>query len=299
MPKYAFTFKKDDIFVEFFTSDKDVVERQFQVWVANADEYAKGVAKKDFKPVKIQPIVEEIEEVTEEVISEPVFENFIPTQEAESVEQQEEFVFETQEEQIQPEAQEELSVQQEQPTEAAIEAKSDDLSFTIEAKEQQPETETESTTETKEESQILEQASSLLKTINTIQNSTEMEEQIEETPVFEQVLEKSIESPTFEPSVGNKDQIFLNLIKSKNTVDKFHYLMITAYYLSEFEKLERFSLKQINSKLMQNLATVIDHATLQEAINHDLVELVPDLTGTSEVAEYRLTNQGEEFFVKI
>ena len=41
MSKYTFTFKKDDIFVEFSSEDKDVIERQFQIWVNNADQYVK------------------------------------------------------------------------------------------------------------------------------------------------------------------------------------------------------------------------------------------------------------------
>lgn len=146
---------------------------------------------------------------------------------------------------------------------------------------------------------VFEQASSLLKTINTIQNQAVEEIKVEEKPAetadFDAVLEKSIENPTFEPSKV-KDQVFLNLINSKNTMDKFHYLMITAYYLSEFEKMERFSIKQINAKLMNNLSEVIDHTMLQEAINQGFIELIPDLTGTSDIGEYRLTPVGEDFF---
>lgn len=47
---------------------------------------------------------------------------------------------------------------------------------------------------------------------------------------------------------------------------------------------------------MQNLSAVIDHVTLQEAINQNFIELIPDLTGVSEVGEYRLTPKGEDFF---
>ena len=49
MSRYTFTFKKDDIFVEFTTEDKEVVERQFQIWVLNADEYVKSLEKKSYK----------------------------------------------------------------------------------------------------------------------------------------------------------------------------------------------------------------------------------------------------------
>lgn len=233
MPKYTFTFKKDDIFVEFTTTDKETVERQFQIWVANADEYAKNMPAKTSKPAA-KPVVAEENKFIEPKTVEP---------------------------EIKATAEEFAPVKESQP-------------------------------------EVLDQASTLLKTINTIQETGNREQETEKTaPManFEDVLEKSIENPTFEP-VKTQDKLFLNLVNSKKTTDKFHYLIITAYYLAEFEKLQRFSLKQINSKMMQNLSEVIDHATLQEAINQGFIEVVPDLTGISDVAEYKLTLAGEEFF---
>lgn len=227
MSKYTFTFKKGNISVDFSTTDQEVVERQFQIWVNAADEYAKTHPKTTAKP---QPT--EVKEPAPEKKPEP------------------------------------KKVREEKPEKTE---------------------------------QVFDKASSLLKTINNIQEEkgSETTEKKAEPTVpaqnFDEILEKTVENPTFEPQ-RTKDQVFLNLINSKNTLDKFHYLMITAYYLSEFEKKERFSLKQINAKLMQNLSEVIDHSMLQEAINQHFIELVPDLTGTSEVGEYRLTHDGEEFF---
>lgn len=236
MSKYTFTFKKDDIFVDFTTTDKTAVEKQFQIWVNSATEYAQA------HPAKNKDVVEAKPSIPEKKFEAP----------AES-----------------KEVKEVKEVQPVQPKEEPKEV-------------------------------VFEQASSLLKTINNIQNP-----KVEEAPVaenaadavvdFDTLLEKTIENPTFEPTKV-KDQVFLNLINSKNTMDKFHYLMITAYYLSEFEKMQRFSIKQINSKLMNNLSEVIDHTMLQEAINQGFIELLPDLTGTSDVGEYRLTPLGEDFF---
>lgn len=240
MPKYTFTFKKGDIFAEFITTDKEVVERQFQIWVADADDYVKKGSRKSTPS--------------------PTPQTEVKQEKAQEIEQKVETV-------------------QEQSTE-------------------QPE--------------VFDKASSLLKTINIIQEGSseakteevaedkkdakiEKAEEPSETQNFEEILEKTIESPTFEPT-KTQDKVFLNLINSKNTTDKFHYLIITAYYLSEFEKMDRFSLKQINAKLMHNLSEVIDHTTLQEAINQNFIELIPDLTGISEVGEYRLTSAGEDFF---
>jgi len=262
MSKYTFTFKKDNIFVEFTTADRDVVERQFQIWVADADEYARMHKSKPTseKASKAEP-------------KEPK-ETKVPEAEK-SVEQAK----------IEP--------QQEQPIKEAIEKITE-----IEESSSQLTAHGSPI----EEEPVFDKASSLLKTINTIQNEVSTEEiKVEETTQpegkvdFEAVLEKTIDNPTFEPE-KSKDPIFLNLVNSKNTKDKFHYLIMAAFYLSEFEKMERFSLKQINAKLMQNVSAAIDHAMLQDAINQNLIELIPDLTGVSEVAEYRLTRAGEEFF---
>lgn len=257
MSNYTFVFKKDNIVVDFSTTDRDTVEKQFQIWVAAADSYARNHKSK--KPeIKAIPTPPPIIQPNEPVIEQKTIEEKV----VESI--------------VQPEIN--------QP----------------EVRVEQPPQET------------FDKASTLLKTINSIQgvvkeDSIEPELKPEEThsevtaetssdaPDFEAVLEQTIVNPTFEPTKP-RDQVFLNLVKSKNTTDKFHYLMITAYYLSEFEKADRFSLKQINAKLMQNLSEVIDHTTLQEAINQNFVELVPDLTGTSEIGEYRLTVAGEDFF---
>jgi len=242
MPQYTFTFKKDDIFVEFTTTDKEIVEKQFQIWVADADDYAQKQGKGKREKGK-ENSEEERESLHVSRLTSHV-----------------------------------------SPKETAI----------------------------PEQPEVFDKASSLLKTINTIQNEEERgkrekerETETQEDPStiqpfdrstnFDEVLEKTIENPTFEPT-KTQDKVFLNFINSKNTTDKFHYLIITAYYLSEFEKQERFSLKQINAKLMQNLSEAIDHVTLQEAINQNFIELVPDLTGISDVAEYRLTLAGEDFF---
>lgn len=241
MPKYTFTFKKDDIFVEFITTDKETVERQFQVWVADADEHAKNMSGKTSKPA-VKPVQAEEKKVSKPKTIEP---------------------------EIKTTAEEFAPVKEPQP-------------------------------------EVLDQASTLLKTINIMQGTEYIEQETidqaisdkNETNVsedFNKILEQNIENPTFEP-VKTQDKLFLNLVNSKNTTDKFNYLVITAYYLAEFEKLQRFSLKQINSKMMQNLSEVIDHATLQEAINQGFIEVVPDLTGISDVAEYKLTLAGEEFF---
>lgn len=116
---------------------------------------------------------------------------------------------------------------------------------------------------------------------------------------FENILEKSFNAPqtelSFKPSPSiKKDNAFLNYISSRKIERKIDYLLLTAYYFTQYEQKPRFTLKQLNAKLMQNAAIIIDHSVLQEAINRDYIECLPDLTGLVGASEYRLTAYGEK-----
>ena len=116
---------------------------------------------------------------------------------------------------------------------------------------------------------------------------------------FDNLLEKSIQAPqtelSFKPSPSiKKDNAFINFISTKQTDKKIDYLLMTAYYFTQYEQKPRFTLKQLNAKLMQNLALIVDHSVLQEAINRDYIECLPDLTGLVGASEYRLTSYGEK-----
>lgn len=120
--------------------------------------------------------------------------------------------------------------------------------------------------------------------------------------VFDRILEKSMQNPaeelSFKPTPTiKKDSAFLNYITAKKIERKIDYLLYTAYYLTQYEQRPRFTLKQLNTKLMQNIAVIIDHSVLQEAINRDYIECLPDLTGLVGASEYRLTAYGEKFLL--
>lgn len=134
------------------------------------------------------------------------------------------------------------------------------------------------------------------------QEVEEMAPTISEQPqsgVFDNILENSINNPKTEltfkasPSI-KKDNAFLNFINSRKIERKVDYLLLTAYYFTQYEQRPRFTLKQLNAKLMQNIAVIIDHGVLQEAINRDYIECLPDLTGLIGASEYRLTAYGEK-----
>ena len=50
MSKYTFVFKKNDIVVEFITSNKELIEKQMKIWITCASVYAQSQAIKE--PVK-------------------------------------------------------------------------------------------------------------------------------------------------------------------------------------------------------------------------------------------------------
>lgn len=117
--------------------------------------------------------------------------------------------------------------------------------------------------------------------------------------VFDNILENSLNNPKTEltfktsPSI-QKDNAFINYMSSRKIERKIDYLLLTAYYFTQYEQKPRFTLKQLNAKLMQNLAVILDHSALQEAINRDYIECLPDLTGLVGASEYRLTAYGEK-----
>ena len=117
--------------------------------------------------------------------------------------------------------------------------------------------------------------------------------------VFDTILDRSMQSPqselSFKPNPSiKKDNAFLNYISGRKIEKKIDYLLMTAYYFTQFEQKPRFTLKQLNAKLMQNIAIILDHSVIQEAINREYLECLPDLTGVVGASEYRLTAYGEK-----
>jgi hypothetical protein len=117
--------------------------------------------------------------------------------------------------------------------------------------------------------------------------------------VFDTILDRSMQTPqselSFKPNPSiKKDNAFLNYISSRKVDRKIDYLLMTAYYFTQYEQKPRFTLKQINAKLMQNIAIILDHSVVQEAINREYLECLPDLTGVVGASEYRLTAYGEK-----
>lgn len=132
-------------------------------------------------------------------------------------------------------------------------------------------------------------------------NTISLFEEKQDIPVqnFEQALEESINNPKIEV-VEKTDNIsdFSAYLYSYNPQSPLDFLIITAMYILNTENKELFSIKQINAKLVPLNNEPITHAVIEEAINQNLIKIVPDLTGTSEFTEYTLTQDGEGYFIE-
>lgn len=122
-------------------------------------------------------------------------------------------------------------------------------------------------------------------------------------PDFDEILDKSVNNPqtelSFKPNPTiKKDNAFLNYMANRTISRRVDYLLLTAYYFTQYEQKPRFTLKQLNAKLMQNLAIILDHSVIQEGINRDYIECLPDLTGIVGASEYRLTSYGEKVLLE-
>ena len=239
MSVYSFKITKGKYILSLSTSDKELVEEQFALWVRKASEYVQKHKVQQCKDMVSNQINTE-KEITQKKIDEQL--RRMPK--AEPVEEQ-------------------------TIKEASREEKSKNLDIFYAPPKKEEEYKT------------------------TINNS------VNEGGVFDNILEKSINTPqtelSFKPSPSiKKDNAFMNFISSRNVEKKIDYLLLTAYYFTQYEQKPRFTLKQLNAKLMQNIAVIIDHSVLQEAINRDYIECLPDLTGLVGASEYRLTAYGEK-----
>ncbi len=291
---YKFTFKKDDIFVEFDTTDREALARQFQIWVtcASVYTYQQQRLKEEIQPSQTQIKNEEVKATPSQMT--PVQVELQPEPYVLSIEQ----VVQPKEEKVE-EHRVTLNDLQNNPKADIEEFKSSEESLTLEEKKQEIAKTVEHVGE------IGSYLDSLYNIEGTTVNTLEIfKEKIEEegdfsnkSADFDKILELSMNAVSETETEIKKDDRFLKILNVKNVSSKLEYLIVTAYYLSEFEKLDKFTLKLINAKLMQNIKEAVDHNVLQEAIDNGLVEVLPSLPNIANSVEYRLTNAGEEAFL--
>jgi len=293
---YKFTFKKDDIFVEFDTTDREALARQFQIWVTCASVYT---YQKQRLQEEIQPSQTQVQNENSKVAPSqmtPVQVELNPESYVLPMEQL-------------PEQKSEEKVEEQRVTLNDLQnaPKANLEEFGI-SEEKEPLTLEEKKQEIAKTVEHAGEIGSHLDNLYNIEDTTvnaleTFKEKIEEeddfsnkSVDFDKILEMSMNTAPTETEV-KKDDRFLKILNVKNVSSKLEYLIVTAYYLSEFEKLDKFTLKLINAKLMQNVKEAVDHNVLQEAIDKGLVEVLPSLPDIANSVEYRLTNAGEEAFL--
>ena len=301
---YTFTFKKGDVFLEYVTTNKESMERQFQIWVTcasvwayNQEKIAKGlmpaperkeektvIEEPEIKPYSNEIIEEDTNEVTDTVEIQPQDEikDDIPVEA--------EIIITNEQDEIDRESQ---RIIQEYKAEMEAEARKKET----DAKKEEFKQNVENYMAQNEA--VQEELSSLYDKKETIKDIEER--QPEETlgninSDFDSLLQQSM-SRAINDVKEKRDERFLKVIKVKNVTEKIDMLIVTAYYLSEFERLDRFTLKLVNAKLMENLDEIVDSSVLQDAINQGLVECLPNYTNIPSATEYRLTEAGEEAFL--
>lgn len=287
MSKYTFTFKKGDIRLEYVTTDKESMERQFQIWVTcssvwayNQEKIEKGLvpAKQEQSIIADIPLsVRRKEQDNKQTIQE---EKQDETAEIEFADNTTDIDKESQ--RIIQEYKAEMEAEAKKKETEAQKAEFKQNVEQVVAKEEAVNKELAELYENKPE------------TINQIQAS--QPEEMEYENDFDAMLKHSMANPTNNVKEKQDDR-FLKVIKVKNVQSKLDYLIVTAYYLSEFERLDRFTLKLVNAKLVENLHESVDHEVLQDAIDKKLVECLPNYTNIPSAMEYRLTEAGEEAFL--
>ena len=250
MASYSFRIKKGKYQLDLTTSDKELLVKQFELWVKHSTEYVRKKKANECKELVNTQIRAE-EKITQQNIDAHLARH---NQQAEEIPVDDKFV-------------EEKNNSITEETQIDEPKKSDNLDIFYAPPNQE--------------------------SISSIMNKSQS------GGFFDNILENSINNPKTEltfktsPSI-QKDNAFLNYISTRKIEKKIDYLLLTAYYFTQYEQKPRFTLKQLNAKLMQNIAVIIDHAVLQEAINRDYIECLPDLTGLVGASEYRLTAYGEK-----
>lgn len=122
---------------------------------------------------------------------------------------------------------------------------------------------------------------------------------------FSKVLEEKINKPLEQKikEKSNTDETIIESIKeliaSKKPESLIDYLIVAAYYLSNYDNLDKYSLKQLNALIIRYTKKPIDHAVMQNAINQDLIKVIPDFTGLGDITEYTITDNGENYFLSV
>ena len=77
------------------------------------------------------------------------------------------------------------------------------------------------------------------------------------------------------------------------------FMLLSAFFLSHVKQSEKYALKDLNTQLVRSGLTPVNHGILEAVITQGHMQLVPDLTGASQAAEYHLTDLGIKYVLSL
>ncbi len=271
MPKYTFTVRKGECELSLVTDDRNAIEQQIAIWVLalSRKPVINEVEPKPYipEPIEAEQFSQNVSqpEVIEESKEEPIQEiqPSVPENSVNSSFDNVENTTNINSSQLEQEQTEYSS----DTTNPDINNRVEEFVNTLDKQEVLPNI----------EPQTLQNDHSV--TINNLFNA--------ESPAkvdFESILEQSVDNINSD-TVVKKDEIFCKLVKANNITDRLELLLFTADYFCKYDAKFVFSLKQINGKLMHNLAVIVDHGILKIALDNNYIERAGE-------GEYRLTEYG-------
>ena len=117
-------------------------------------------------------------------------------------------------------------------------------------------------------------------------------ENLRNTPQFSVEADEDVQ-PAIEPDLSGVTSLG-DLCERSKAANSEDYLLLSAYYLTRLERMEAFSLKKVNSILVKSGLTPVNHSVLETVLTNGFLNMVPDLTGTAEVTEYQISQEGLE-----
>jgi hypothetical protein len=117
-------------------------------------------------------------------------------------------------------------------------------------------------------------------------------ENLRNTPQFSVEADEDTQ-PAIEPDLSGITSLG-DLCERSRAANSEDYLLLSAYYLTRLERMDAFSLKKVNSILVKSGLTPVNHSVLETVLTNGFLNMVPDLTGTAEVTEYQISQEGLE-----
>lgn len=258
---YTFTFKQNNIEMEFTTTDKDMIDREFERWLISLYN-----VQSPCKHELLQDIVENKSEFSE-FINEvnPVFNEVNET------------------EQIQESEITVITDENQQTENEKIEQDSEQLPLPLVLNIMPDINEQEQYDEARKE--VFAHGAKKMPSGAVTDFLEVLQERIKSTKA----------GAIQEKSDGNHK--INSFLIDKNPQTQIDYLICAAYYLFEREKFDRFSLKQINYEVSKLGQKSVDHSVIQQAVSKKYIKVVPDFTGMADFTEYTITEEGEEYFI--